>query len=416
MIERIAILGGSSVYIPEFVMSLVSHNVNVREIVLMGHEERKLAIVAAFCERLVHRSGFPTAIVPSTNVEEAVTGARYVVNHIRVGGMRARLRDEKLPPEHGMVGDDGLGAGGFANAMRTLPVVLDMARRIEAVNPDALFINLTNPMGIVMQALSQRTKLRCIGACDMPSSTVRRVAEIVKIPLNELEVDFIGLDRLGWIQDIKHLDRSMMSLALEKIAQNGADEEIDKELTELFRLIPTRSAALYFRQEAALKRQRTAGRHRAEVLFEAEKQILTLYEDKSLNEIPELTRQRNAVWYEETIVPLIVALESKNESSVILSVTNGDAIRDLPEMASVEIPVTVSNKGPKPRKVGSCPRFLKGLFAAVKESDRLAVEAASHKSYDMALQALAINPFVPSLCAAKAFLNVMMKEENLELH
>ncbi|MEX2016663.1 MAG: hypothetical protein WD873_08465, partial [Candidatus Hydrogenedentales bacterium] len=149
MIARIAILGGSSVYTPQFLQSLISHNLNVKEIVLYGREGEKLPIVTAFCQRLVHRSGFPIEVRASTSLEEAVAGAEYVLNHVRVGGLRARLRDEKLPIKQGMVGDENLGAGGFANAMRTLPVVFDFAKRIEAVNPECTFINLTNPMGVV---------------------------------------------------------------------------------------------------------------------------------------------------------------------------------------------------------------------------------------------------------------------------
>ena len=150
MIDRITILGGSSVYTPEFILSIISHNVNIREIVLYGREGRKLDLVSAFSQRVLNKSGFPATIVASTDLAEAVTGSKYVLNHIRVGGMKGRLRDEKVPPKLGMVGDETLGAGGFANAMRTLPVVMEIASEIERTNPDCTFINLTNPMGIVM--------------------------------------------------------------------------------------------------------------------------------------------------------------------------------------------------------------------------------------------------------------------------
>ena len=116
MINRIAILGGSSVYTPEFIFSLISHNVNVKEIVLVGRNEAKLQIVADFCDRILRKSGFPATVEATTDVETAVTGAKYILNQIRVGGMQARLKDEKLPQKFGMIGDESLGAGGFANA------------------------------------------------------------------------------------------------------------------------------------------------------------------------------------------------------------------------------------------------------------------------------------------------------------
>jgi 6-phospho-beta-glucosidase len=415
VIDRIAILGGSSVYTPEFVLSIISHNLNVKEIVLQGRSGRKLPLVAKFCQRLVDKSGLPAIIKHTTEVSEAVAGAKYVINHIRVGGMQARLRDEKLPPRFGMIGDESLGAGGFANAMRTLPVVLEYVKCIEEVNPNAVFINLANPMGIVMEAVIKLSKLNGIGVCELPGTYVKKVAEILRVPVSEMEVDYIGLYHMGWIQDVKIDGRSQMIRVLERL-ENHQEDGFDCELIDLFRMIPTRTVSLYFHQDAILKKQQSCDRFRAEVLHEAEQQILKLYEDESLTELPELTRARNAIWYEETILPLVKYMESASEHSAILCVRNDGAIRDLPGESSVEIPVRVSKKGLKPRKVGSCPRFLKGLFLSQKESDRLTVEAVRHQSYECALQALTINPLVPSYEAAKRYLDHIIKNEGFELH
>ena len=415
MIERIAILGGSSVYIPELVLSIISHNLNVKEVVLIGREGPKLKLVAGFCQRLLNKSGFPAVIIATTDPSEGVAGAKYTLNHIRVGGMPARVRDEKLPPKQGMIGDESLGAGGFANAMRTLPVVLDLAARIEEVNPDTTFINLTNPMGVCVEALIKHSKLNVIGVCDLPGAYVKKMADLLRVDVSELTADYIGLNHMGWIQDIKVEGRSCMARILEHL-EAEKDDGFDNALIDLFRMIPTRTTSLYFHQDEILKRQQACARFRAEVLHHAEQQILKLYQDESLCEVPELTRARNAVWYEETIVPLIVALEGKKETNTILCVRNNGAIRDLADDCSVEIPVQVSRKGIKPRKVGNCPRFLKGLFQSVKESDRLTVESVRHKSYEFALQALTINPLVPSLDAAKKYLDRIIREERLELH
>lgn len=415
MIERIAIIGGSSVYIPEFILSLISHNVNAKEIALVGREGKKLPLVAAFCQRLIDKSGFPTKIIPTTSVEEAVEGAKYTLNHIRVGGMRARVRDEKGPPKHGLIGDESLGAGGFANAMRSLPVVMEIAEKIERVNPQTTFINLTNPMGVIVEALVKYSKLKVIGVCDLPGTYTRKVARVLQKDPKTLKFDFIGLNHMGWIQDVRVNGRSYMGKVLDRLEESQEDG-FDYALINLFRMIPTRTTSLYFHSDKVLKDQRNCSRFRAEALYEAEKQILKLYEDKHLNTIPDLTRERNAVWYEETIVPLIQALESEEKRSLILCVRNGEAIRDLPADCSVEVPVEVSKARLRPRKVGNCPRFLKGLFLAAKESDRLTVEAASHRSYEYALQALTINPLVPSYEAAQRYLDWLIKEENLTLH
>lgn len=415
MIDRITVLGGSSVYTPEFVLSLISHNVNVKEIVLYGRPGNKLPVVAKFCQRLIDRSGYPTKVIPTTELKPAVAGARYIVNHIRVGGMPARVRDEKIPPRQGMIGDESLGAGGFANAMRTLPVVQEIAAVVEAVNPGAVFINLTNPMGVIVEALVKQTKLNVLGVCDLPSMTVKSVASVLRHDPQQLQVDYIGLNHFGWIQDVKIEGRSQMTRLLERL-EHDSNDGFDYGLIELFRMIPVRTVSLFFHQDEILKRQQACARFRAEVLHEAEKQILRLYQQNGLCEVPELTRARNAVWYEETIVPLIQTLEDKKERETILCVRNDGAIRDLPDDCSVEIPVELSKKGPKPRKVGSCPRFLRGLFIELKESDRLTIEAVRHKSYECALQALTINPLVPSLDTARKFLDRLIRDEHFELH
>lgn len=415
MIGRIAILGGSSVYIPEFVLSLISRNFNVKEIVLLGRPGRKLDLVTQFCQRILDNSGYPAKMLAMTDVQEAAKGAKYILNHVRVGGIEARFRDETIPLKYGMIGDDTLGAGGFSNAMRTLPVLFNMFEEIEEVNQEAVVINLTNPMGIVVEALLKQTKFRVVGVSDLPGVYIKRVASLLEYAPEEVRVDYAGLYHMGWIQDVKVDNRSRMTQLLDAL-DNGADDEFDHDIIELFRMIPTRNTSTYFHRGEVLRRQQSTSRFRSEILQEAEERILTLYEDPSLKDIPELTRQRNAVWYEETILPLIEALEGREKRELVLCVRNDRCIRDLPDDVSVEVPVTVSNRHFHARPVGSLPGFLKGMFLAAKESDRLTIEAARHKSYEYALQALTINPFVPSIETARKFLDRIIKDEKLELH
>jgi len=415
MIERITILGGNSVYIPEFIFSAVKRNLNVKEFVLYSKAGRKLDLVSRFCQRLADRAGFPVKIVPCTDIHEALSNAKYILNHIRVGGMQARMRDEMIPPTYDMIGDETLGAGGFANAMRTLPVVFDYAEIIEEISPDAIFINLTNPMGVVLEGLTRYSKLRVLGVCDLPAVYRKKIAAVLLQEPENIRVDYIGLYHLGWIQDVKIDNRSRMSQLLEQLEMQTEDE-FDYDLIALFRMIPTRPTGMYFHRSEILKRQQSCSHFRSEELYEAERQILEMYSNNHLNEVPELVRKRNAVWYEETIIPLIEGLESDHSREMVLSLRNAGSIRDLPEDSSVEVPATVSKRGIRPRKVGSLPSFLKGMFIAAKESDRLTVEAVKHRSYEYALQALTINPFVPSVDNARRFLDRIIKEDNLELH
>ncbi|MBW7863472.1 MAG: hypothetical protein GX580_01655 [Candidatus Hydrogenedens sp.] len=415
MIDRITVLGGSSVYIPEFVSSVITHNLNVKEIVLQGRSGRKLEIVRNFCLRLADKAGFPLKITPELDVAAAVTGAKYIINHVRVGGMKARLRDEMLPPQFNLVGDEQLGPGAITNALRTLPVALEHARIIESAAPKAVLINMGNPMGILVEALSSLTSLTVIGACDLHRVYTRKIASVLNVDPSALCVDYVGLYHLGWIQDVKVDGRSQMSHLLELLEARG-EEDFDYDLIELFRMIPTQVTGMYFHRAEVLKRQQNCPRFRAEVLYEAEQQILRMYENPHLNSIPDLTRQRDAAWYEETIMPLILGMEGATPVSTVACLPNNGAIKDLCDESSVEIPVTISRKGVKARKVGLLPRFLKGVFWSIKESDRLTIEAYRQKSFDLALQAMAVNPFVDSVTRARKYLEKVVKLESLGLH
>jgi 6-phospho-beta-glucosidase len=414
MIGRVAILGGSSVYTPEFISSVIARNLAIGEIVLIGRTEGKLQLVSAFSQRMLDKNGFPTKIVATTDVAEGVKGSNYILNQIRVGGMMARARDERVPPMFDMIGDETLGAGGIANAFRTLPVVLEYARVIERAAPDATLINLTNPMGVIVEALNKITSMNVIGICDVPTVYTKRIAKILNTDSRDIWVDYFGLNHIGWIQDVKVDGRSQMERLLDRITRKKPDG-FDVELVELFRMIPTRFVSFFFRKDDILKKQKELVKYRGEELYEAEQLILEQYEDEDLCEVPELTKDRNAVWYEQSIIPLVEGLESDEERELVLCVKNNGALKELPEEAAVEVPAVVSKKGIQVRKVGESPCFLKGLFYSVKASERLTVEAVIQNSYDLALQALVIHPLVPSLNAARGFLDKMIEDENLTL-
>lgn len=415
MIDRITVLGGSSVYIPEFIVSLLTHNILVKELVLMGRPGDKLQVVGNFCQRLIDKNGYDTKIILETDAAAAVSGAKYIINHVRVGGMKARIRDEKVPPQFDMVGGESLGPGAVINLLRTLPVVFEFADIIQEVNPKAQIINMTNPAGAVVEALFRYTPLKVVGISDLPSIYIRKIAELLAREPDDLQVNYVGIYDLGWIQDVKVDGISRMNQLLGHI-ENSDDDDFDHELIRLFRMIPTRALGMYFHRYEMLKQQQKCARFRAETLYDAEKRLIKMYQKTSLNSVPDLARQRNARWYDYTLAPLLQQFESSESSTNILCVKNDGAITDLSEECCVEVPVTISPKGLKHRRIGMLPHFLKGVFCSLKESDRLAIEAVRHNSYDNALQALAVNPFVPSLKKAKNYLDRAIRQEKFVLH
>ncbi len=415
MSDRSAILGGSSVYIPEFIVSMLTHNILVKELVLMGKPGDKLEVVGKFCQRLINKNGYDTKVILETDTAAAVAGANYIVNQIRVGGMRARIRDEKSPPQFDMIGSESLGAGAVVNLLRTLPVVLEFAQVIQEVNPKAIVINMTNPVGAIVEALFRYTPLKVLGISDQPGIYTRKMADLLGRDPEAIQVNYVGLFDLGWIQDVKVDGVSRMNHLLGHLESND-DDDFDHDLIRLFRMIPTRALGMYFRRHEVLKQQQTCSRFRSEALYDAERRLIKMYQKPTLNSVPELTRQRNARWYDYTLVPLLTQFESAEPATNILCVRNSGAISDLPEDCSVEVPVCIEAKGVKPRKIGMLPYFLKGLFCALKESDRLAIEAVRHNSYENALQALAVNPFVSSLGKAKDYLDQAIRQEHFVLH
>ena len=180
-------------------------------------------------------------------------------------------------------------------------------------------------------------------------------------------------------------------------------------------MIPTRFVEFFFKKDDILQKQKEMVKYRGEELYEAEQLILEQYENENLCEVPELTKDRNAVWYEQSIIPLIEGLESDDERELVLCVKNNGALKELPDDAAVEVPALVSRRGIEVRKVGESPCFLKGLFYSVKASESLTVEAVMQSSYDLTLQALVIHPLVPSLGAARRFLDKMIEQESLTL-
>jgi len=414
MIGKIGILGGGSVYTPELVSSIIAHNVGIEEIALMGRSEHKLDVVAKFCQRMFDKNGFPTKVRGTTSVEETVTGAKYVLNQIRVGGMSARARDEARAADVALVADESLGAGGISNALRTVPVALEYARIIEEKSPRTILINLTNPMSMVVEAIAKQTKLNVVGVCDAPAQSVRRITQMLRADGVELHVDYIGVNHFGWIQDVKVNGRSQMSRLVDRVLRKKPDG-FDLELIELFRMIPMRLASYFFHPTAVLKRQKEATKFRGDQLRENEQVILKEYENESLCDVPELTRGRNAMWYELCIVPLIEAFESKAPRELVLCLTNNSALKDLPDSASVEVPAKVSKKGISVRKIGQSPCFLRGLLCSLKTSEEIALRAIEENCYEFALQALTINPLVRSVSKARRFLDRVIQEEKLSL-
>ncbi|MCX8063958.1 MAG: hypothetical protein N3G21_02150 [Candidatus Hydrogenedentes bacterium] len=414
VIARLAVLGGSSVYIPVFISALMHRNVKVREVVLIGRNEEKLEIVSRFCKKLVANVGYPLKISSTVSVEEGVKDALIILNHIRVGGLLTRISHERLPLKHNMIGDESFGAGSFSNACTTIPVIVDIGNRIKSVNPNAYLINMTNPMGLVVDVFTRHTGLEnVIGICENIPSYRRAISELLGVDECQISLHYIGLYHIGFVCDVLVKGKSRMSEVVEKANELNI-EGVNKDFIRYFNLIPSRALSIYLSRDAYLNYQKKAPRLRSEILYEKETKILKLYKQNTTETIPSIVYERNPFWYDEIIVPLILHLCSYNPGESIVCVPNKGFISEFPLGTSVEVPCKISKDGYACSLKLKIPDFIRGLMIMSKESDRLMMESIINSSYKTALRALAINPFVTSFSNVKDFLDECLKERNFD--
>ncbi len=414
MINRLSVLGGSSVYIPVLLSALMQNNIRVKEIVLIGKNPEKLNIVASFCRRMIDSVGYPLRIKETTSIEQGIDGAQIILSHIRVGGFLARIDYEKKPIQYDLIGDESFGAGSFLNAFYTLPVMLDIAKIIAKVNPSAYIINMTNPMGLVVESMTRFVGLsNVIGISETTHFYRKIISQLFQVPEKQVKIQYIGLYHLGIICDV-YIQRKSVMMELVEMLEKEKIPSFDTEIISTFNIIPSRSLNIFLRKNDYLTEQKKKSQLRSEILFEHEAKILNIYRNRSITTIPDVVYERNPSWYDEIIIPIIRALQSQYAEEHIVCIPNKDYLSEFPVDTSIEIPCEISRKGLKPSVIPHLPELFRGLLLSAKESDRLMIEAIIQKSYNYALKSLAINPFVDSFTKAKLFLDDFIQTKKID--
>ncbi len=406
-----AVIGAGSTYTPELVDGVIRRfdDLPVRELALMDIDENRLKIVGGFAERMVKASGKPVRVVLTADRSEAISGADFMITQMRVGGMRARILDEKIPLELGVIGQETTGPGGFANALRTIPVVLDLCREVDKLAPDAWIINFANPSGLVTQAALKHGREKVIGLCNGPIGITRRIAGILECEPECLVLDYFGLNHLNWIRRVSLDGVDRTNDAIEGLAKD-ADPE-DAAIVRHLRLIPSAYLKYYYRRDSVLEELRSAEKTRGETVAEIEADLLSIYSDESLTEKPEMLAKRGGAFYSEAALSLISDIHNNRGTTHIVNVQNNGSIENLADDAVVEVACTVDRGGAVPQKLGEAPSTVRGLLCAVKCYEELTAEAAVTGDRRTALLALLAHPLVPSHNVAEALL-----ERILEAH
>ncbi len=410
---KIAVIGGGSTYTPELVQGIADRTTSlpVDELVLYDIDPDRLAIVGGLADRILRRQGWPGRLVISTDRADAIDGAAFVLVQLRVGGQAARLTDETLPHRFGCIGQETTGPGGFAKALRTVPVVLDLAEEVGRRSaPDAWIVDFTNPVGIVSQALLDAGH-RAIGLCNVAIGFQRRLATRFGVTPDRVALEHVGLNHLTWIRAVMvdGVDRLPGMLADDAEAA-GLAEDVDSpvELLRALGAIPSYYLHYYYATAEVLAEQ-LAGGTRAEDVMAIERELLDLYRDPTLDRKPALLEERGGAFYSEAAAQLIASLHAGTGDVQVVDIRNDGAIPDLPDRAVVEIPARIDRDGAHPLPLAPLAPEMRGLVQAAKAYEELAVTAATTGDQRAALLALVANPLVPDVRAAEGLLEAILE-------
>lgn len=414
---KVAIVGGGSTYSPELVQGLAkrSHALRIDEVVLHDVKAERLAPVGAFCARMAAALGARCALHTTTSLDEALEGADIVVIQIRVGGQQGRHEDIRLGLDHGLIGQETTGVGGFAKALRTIPVVLEIADRIAERCPDAWILNFTNPSGMVSEALLRAGHHRTLGLCNVPIEMHMDIAKVLERPVEDVSLDWVGLNHLGWVRrvivDGEDVLPSLLEAIEAKVSGPANLPELDYPpgFIQALGALPSSYVRFFYAPEAMLAEIQGKSQTRAQEVMALEASLLERYEDPQQVTLPDELSQRGGAWYSRLAVDVIAALQGEASKVLIVNTTNGSALEALPPDASVEVPARLSRHGVEPLDCGEVDPALMGLMQAVKTYERLAIDAALTGSVTLALKALIAHPLVPNAQVATDVLSALVE-------
>ncbi len=413
---KIAVVGGGSTYTPELIEGFARRAgvLAVDELVLQDVSADRLDVVGGLARRITARQDFPGRLATTTSLESAVDGAAAVLVQLRVGGQRARLVDETLPGRFGLLGQETTGPGGFAKALRTVPVVLGIADTVaELAGPRAWIVDFTNPVGIVTRALLDAGH-RAVGLCNSAIGFQRRLAGVFGVTPDRVRLDHAGLNHLTWIRAVcvDGVDRLPELLDSPRLAE--LDSGLPADLLRTLRAIPSYYLHYFYCTDEAVRAQ-ADGRTRAEEVLEIERALLEMYADPTLDRKPELLERRGGAYYSEAAAALVTSLLTGDGARHYVDVRNDGTIAGLPDEAVVEVPALVDTGGPHPVPVAPLAPEMLGLVQAVTAYEVLAIEAARTGSRATALRALVANPLVRQWHLAVPLLDALLEANRAHL-
>jgi len=411
---KIAIIGAGSSYTPELINGFITRkdSLKVDSFYMMDIDRNKLDIVSGLAKRMLEANGIGAKLVITENLEEAIEGADYVLGQVRIGMLDARIMDEKIPLKFDLLGQETTGAGGFMKALRTIPVMMNIAKTMERLAPNAWLINFSNPSGIIAETLLNYTGVKMMGLCNVPINMIKNAKEIV--PKNSVEFDYnyVGLNHLSWITAVYADGKEVLQEQLnDNFEVNNVPEmKYSGDLLKAIKGFPSPYLNYFYFRDKTIEKCKHAKFTRGEECKVIEAELLALYKDINLKEKPGALDKRGGALYSEAAVSLIDAIDNDKNEVHVVDVKNNGAFDFMENNDVVEVKAIINKEGAHPIKL---ERFnnehIIGLMRAVKSFEKLTARAGIEGDYSSALEALLVHPLIGDYHRAKGVLDEMLE-------
>jgi 6-phospho-beta-glucosidase len=413
----IAVIGGGSSYMPELIEGYIKRRdeLPIKEIRLVDVEKgrEKMEIVGAMAVRMVKAAGLDWKITCTLNRREALEGADFVSTQFRVGLLDARVKDERIPLSHGVLGQETKGAGGIFKALRTIPVILDIVKDMKELCPDAWLVNFTNPAGMITEAaIYYGGWKRTVGLCNVPFGLIKTAASKLNLPAESLTIRFAGLNHFNWhrVWDEEGRERTAELIDLlykpeeishvdENQPKNIAHIEYPYELIKDVGMLPCYYHRYYYATFDMLNdaiENFKKGTTRAEEVKRTEDRLFELYKDPNLDYKPEELSKRGGAHYSDAACELVASIYNNKKTEMVVSVANNGALTDLPHDCVAEVSATITSHGADCFAWGAFPPGPRGMVQHMKAMEQIIIEAAVKGDYAKALHGFCLNPLVPA--------------------
>ncbi len=420
----LSIIGAGSSYTPELIEGLIKrkNELALKKIILVDIEagREKLKINTALAKRMFSYAKMDIQVIETLDLDEGIRDADYVITQLRVGGLAARGWDEKIPLRHGVIGQETTGAGGFSKAMRTLPVLLNIAKTIERYDNKAILINFTNPAGMMTEALLKHTKVKTIGLCNVPLTMRMNIAKMLSVKWEDLSIDYIGLNHLVYGHRIYLKGEDITQTVLNEMMsgnsfsmKNIPDLAFNKALLKSLQMIPCPYHRYFYHRQAMLEEEikalKISGQTRADQVQAIETSLFELYKATEVVEKPKELEERGGAYYSDAAISLVSSLYNDKGAIHTVNVQNNGAVIGLTDDTVIECNAIVDSRGARPIAFGKIPGTINALIQSVKSYELLAIESIVQSKRHLGLQALIAHPLVGDADIAEAVLTDLIE-------